>query len=234
MTAATTFHELASRLHDSDLFFVQIGAMDGVTADPLREHILASSWHGLLIEPLPDMFERLRENYAGREGLRFERAAIVDRSGPVEMFRVDPQQLARFPSWVGGLSSLHGDRNNLSKPRIRRHAGRVTVPGRTLAEVLAEHAARRIDLLVIDTEGHDQRVLGPLDFERSPPAIIYLEVCNLTRREQMRTRELLGQNGYEVIEERSNWTGVRLDECVYPKSARVAKQHPHVSILRPD
>ena len=151
MTTPTTFHELAARLHDSDLFFVQIGAMDGVVDDPLREHVLASGWRGLLVEPLPDMFERLRANYAGREGLRFERTAIVDRSGPVEMFRVDPQQLARFPSWVGGLSSLYCDRNNLSKPRIRRHVQRVTVPGKTLGGVGRERGGA--DRLAGDRHG---------------------------------------------------------------------------------
>ena len=69
------------------------------------------------------------------------------------------------------------------------------MPGKTLPEVLAEQAVERIDLLVIDTEGHDYRVLGQLNFGRFSPAIIYLEVCNLTRRERMRTRELLEKHG---------------------------------------
>src|SRR5687768_133577 len=47
--------------------FIQIGAYDGVEADPIRSLVLDSdSWQGILVEPQPDAFERLRQNYKGR------------------------------------------------------------------------------------------------------------------------------------------------------------------------
>src|SRR6478672_5148060 len=53
-------------------FFVQIGACDGEIDDPLnvliRQHRLA----GLLVEPLPDIFMRLREHYGDQPQLLFE------------------------------------------------------------------------------------------------------------------------------------------------------------------
>lgn len=39
---------------DSQFFFVQVGANDGVNDDPLRACVLKYRLSGLLIEPLPD------------------------------------------------------------------------------------------------------------------------------------------------------------------------------------
>src|SRR5262245_37291248 len=47
----------------SDIFFVEIGAMDGISFDPLYKHVVSNGWRGLLVEPLPDLFEQLKETY---------------------------------------------------------------------------------------------------------------------------------------------------------------------------
>ena len=39
------------------LNFVQIGANDGSYGDPLRPYVLRYPWHGILVEPQPDVFE---------------------------------------------------------------------------------------------------------------------------------------------------------------------------------
>ncbi len=41
-------------------FFIQVGANDGVLDDPIRALILEYRLAGLLIEPLPDIFEKLK------------------------------------------------------------------------------------------------------------------------------------------------------------------------------
>jgi hypothetical protein len=50
------------------LRFIQVGANDGIFGDPLREHILAHKWRGVLVEPQPEIFEQLKANYAGLRG----------------------------------------------------------------------------------------------------------------------------------------------------------------------
>jgi len=37
--------------------------MDGAAYDPLHEFVARYGWRGLLVEPLPDMFEQLRRTY---------------------------------------------------------------------------------------------------------------------------------------------------------------------------
>src|SRR5437762_11064199 len=77
-------NELAS---DPMFFFVQIGANDGIRVDPLRPSVLRHRLRGLFIEPLPDLFERLVDNYAGHMGLLFENCAISDHDGTQRMYR---------------------------------------------------------------------------------------------------------------------------------------------------
>jgi len=48
-----------------DLAFIQIGAFDGMTADPLRKYIEKYGWRGVLVEPQARAANKLRELYAG-------------------------------------------------------------------------------------------------------------------------------------------------------------------------
>ena len=61
--------------------FVQIGAFDGKGSDPILDYIRRYRWRGLLIEPQPAVFEALKKNLAGREGLLFENVAIATKEG---------------------------------------------------------------------------------------------------------------------------------------------------------
>jgi hypothetical protein len=40
-----------------DFFFIQIGANNGMTGDPIRKYILKYHWRGILVEPQPDIFQ---------------------------------------------------------------------------------------------------------------------------------------------------------------------------------
>jgi hypothetical protein len=46
-----------------ELTFIQIGAYDGVTKDPLRDYIDAYGWRGILLEPQSRPAHQLRELY---------------------------------------------------------------------------------------------------------------------------------------------------------------------------
>jgi FkbM family methyltransferase len=62
-----------------DFFFVNIGANDGVVADPTYPFIRKYGWRGIAVEPVPYVFEQLKENYADIEGVILENAAISNK-----------------------------------------------------------------------------------------------------------------------------------------------------------
>src|SRR5262245_12222347 len=66
--------------------FVQIGAYDGVAGDPIRSLVLESNgWRGVMVEPQPSAFNRLRRNYSDQASrLTFLNVAISDGIGKSE------------------------------------------------------------------------------------------------------------------------------------------------------
>ena len=58
--------DLSQRVNQ--IHFLEIGAMDGKSFDLLHEMIHRYKWTGVLVEPLPDLFEELKNNYVDCEG----------------------------------------------------------------------------------------------------------------------------------------------------------------------
>src|SRR4051812_16028908 len=77
---------LASELQNSEFFFVQVGAHDGT--DNLSRFIHRSRWHGVLIEPQPEVCRRLVENYRDHPQLTVENVALGEADGIVLMWTV--------------------------------------------------------------------------------------------------------------------------------------------------
>ena len=57
--------------------FVKVGAHDGITGDPCSDILLANTqWKGLLIEPVPYNFERLKANFQDSQRFCLEQVAV--------------------------------------------------------------------------------------------------------------------------------------------------------------
>jgi hypothetical protein len=82
-------HYLARREPRLPFFFVQIGALDGVSFDRLHKHIVDGRWHGVLVEPQAEPFERLVANYEGLQGLTFINAAVDMERGSRPLFVIE-------------------------------------------------------------------------------------------------------------------------------------------------
>ena len=204
---ATLLAELGTA---SDVFFVEIGAMDGMAYDSLYDSIIKHKWQGLLIEPLPDLFAELCETYRGRGGIIFENVAIAEYCGETTMIRIEPSalDLGLVPPWAKGIASFFHDRNALGGQRIsekdfqqiRPHIIHERVQCDTLANILAKHAITKIDVLQIDVEGYDYHVLNQIDFSRFRPRVIRMEWCNLPPEEKQKTKAILSRWEYGTAE----------------------------------
>lgn len=192
----------------SDVFFVEIGANDGVSFDPLHAYIVRHCWRGLLVEPLPDLFYQLTETYRQYTGLIFENVAIADIPGYRDMHRVSPEGLSNgaLPDWAKGIASFFNNRNALGGYRvptlafeqIRPYITIQKVPCDTLDNVLLKHNVTKIDVFQVDVEGYDYHVLKQLDFRRFQPSIIRIEWFNLPDDEKCLALELLRSHGYRI------------------------------------
>jgi FkbM family methyltransferase len=178
--------------------FIQVGAFDGVTKDPLRKYIDACCWSGILLEPQPRPAAQLRELYRENDRIVVLEAALDRQPGKRSLFTVDCDE---FPKWAGGMASFdrtHIVRNSYLFPTFNADTmiSEIAVDCVSFDSVLEHVGSNRIDLLQIDAEGADGFVLSLFPFDRMQPAIIHWESKNMTKSQQEATLEMLRGHGY--------------------------------------
>lgn len=180
-----------------------IGAYDGVANDPASKFIRSHVRKAVFVEPQPGPFQRLRASMQDCHGVDLVNAAIDEESSTREFFTV-PSGIAELPAWTEQLGSF--DRDHLLKheeraPGLSQHIVTLIVPTLSFADLLDQFAITRLDLLQIDAEGMDAKLLGWFPFHRLKPAIVYYENAHMSRGDREAVRARLMTMGYTFCEQ---------------------------------
>lgn len=196
------------------VFFVQIGANDGKHGDPIHAHVVEHGWSGLLVEPLPDVFERLKANYRGHEGLIFDNCAIGP-AGTMTLYRLSLPP-GEAVDWRAGLASF--DRAVIASHEylikgISRIITEESVRSVEFGNLMAQHGIETMDLLTIDTEGYDFEILKQVNLSMFRPKLIICEIKHLKPSDLSAMQALLDEYGYEamMIPGKSDLVAARVD-----------------------
>ncbi|HEY4842448.1 MAG TPA: FkbM family methyltransferase [Terriglobales bacterium] len=176
--------------------FIQIGAFDGITADPLYKYIAQCGWRGVLMEPQPRAVAQLHEIYRDNDRIVILQAALDCRPGKRTLFTVESDHV---PAWARGMASFQRDniiKNSSLVPGVEAMIKEITVNCIPFEDVMQRLPADRLDLLQIDAEGADGYILSLFPFGRVKPAILHWESKNLTRFQQEETLDMLSKHGY--------------------------------------
>lgn len=183
--------------------FIQIGAGDGITNDPIHKFVSRNRKHlrGVVIEPLPDVFKKLCKTYQGSSTITPINCAIHNTSKEMSLYRVDPSQLDKVPDFATGIASFdehHHERTNIPSKLIVAEK----VPCFTLRQIVEQYEFKHLDLLQIDAEGYDTEIINGLDLADISPAVIRFEhgiESGTTSEQQLQqTIKHLHENGYEL------------------------------------
>jgi len=159
-------------------YFVEVGANEPQHGSQTWQFEQAG-WTGILVEPQPDLAERLRLTRRARI-VAAACSSPVNAGGTMTLFLSGPHSsLKRDLVAIGSVAH-----------------GAIEVPARTLDDVLAEaNAPTPIDFVSIDVEGHEVEVLRGFDLARWRPRLILIEdhVTNLA------THRFLTRAGYRLI-----------------------------------
>jgi FkbM family methyltransferase len=181
-----------------DFFFVQIGANDGITHDPIREYVLKYHWRGLLVEPQPKVFPLLCKNYQDEKQLVFEEAVVADKDGVARFFIAD-EDLAPARN-LTVFSSLNKDvLGRCLPPNASRHAApmrEIEVKALSVRGLLDKHHVARIDLLQIDTQGFDCPIVKQFLASKVRPTVIHFEHYHTAEDDLRECLRLLVDSGY--------------------------------------
>lgn len=163
------------------LSFVQIGAYDGVLADPLRKYIDRFAWTGVMLEPQASAVDCLRALYANNPRIVIVNAAIDRAVGKRTLHTIKGESV---PEWARGLASFQPGtiiKHHKYIPEIASmmHAEQVNCV--TFTEVLNLLPRNDLDVLQIDTEGADAEILNMFPLDSIQPKIIHWEIKHLSK-----------------------------------------------------
>ena len=206
------------------LTFVQIGANDGIMNDPLyrfnQNHTAAVS--GFVLEPLPDIFMNLVENYRNCPKIIPVNVAIHEENSEMEIYRIKQEHEKALPKFARGIASF--DPNHWEKTKLVPSADYVQsekVKCISLKNFTREREIHSLDLLLIDTEGHDYAILKAIDFKVLKPKIIRFEhgVRDglMSKNQFNEVCSILNSNGYQIVTESYDATAYQLnsDDLVF-------------------
>jgi len=190
---------------------LKIGACDGVYDDLLWGWISSYSMDCLFIEPILDRYEDLKNNTKSLNGkILIENCAIHDESGEIEMVIIPKDFLEKeTPNGffcnkaLYGMSSVYPPKNGLKTnqhdSKILEEIGqKIKVPCYTLNKILEKNSINQIDLLSIDTEGHDYIIFNQFNFEKYSPYWLEVEIFNLNNEEINSIKDKLKSYGYYI------------------------------------
>jgi FkbM family methyltransferase len=180
--------------------FVQIGANDGVKNDPIHDHILKSSWSGVLVEPLPDFYEKLKSNYQAATGLRFENSGVSDVSGDLDFYYLPAQY--NDPDWLQQIGSFSKEAillNLESLPNFIPYIEVKKIPVLTLHQLFLKYEISSVHLLLIDAEGFEKRILEGLELSKVRPNYIFYEWGCMEPADNEYLKKMLIRLGYMLF-----------------------------------
>jgi len=185
-----------------DGFYVDVGAYH-----PMRFSntylFYRMGWRGINIDAVPGSMSAFDATRPRDTNLRL---AISDRNETLTLFVFDEPALSTFSQ------DLASRWERTTSFRVIR---KIDVPTLSLAEVLTKHVAAHqpIDLLNVDVEGWDLRVLRSNDWDRFSPFIVVAETLGATL-EQAVNSELVTyvrSQGYSLVAKTFNTVFLRRD-----------------------
>lgn len=166
-------------------FFIEVGANDGVTQSNTKRFEEFHGWKGLLFEPSPEIFDELVKNRPNSKCFQFALGSFEDNNTYIS---------GDFDGHL--MSSIEG--NRLNRP------AETTVLMRSLQSVLDEEKIDHVNFFSLDVEGFELNVLRGIDFNKVTFDYLLIEVN--THGDEIDL--LLSSNGYELVENFSNYNAV--------------------------
>ena len=191
-----------------ETYVVAIGAMDGVRFDALWEFIRSRRWKSVLVEPTAKMFSALQRNYDDCPFVCCAQLAISERNGPATMHRIRPDavQAGLVGDWALGVSSLTLDST------LKFYSDLVEteeVEGCTFSDFARRYGIARIDVLQIDTEGHDHIILRGVPLDEFGVRVLHVELINVDPVHRLEVFDTVEQLGFRWHYDGNDITAVR-------------------------
>lgn len=170
--------------------FVDIGAHDGLTLSNTYYFEKQLDWTGMCIEPLPKVFEQLKNN---------RNCTLVNgcawKENTQKVFRVIDGYSEMLSGLVDTYPQQHIDRINAEARDIPQNIQDILVDCYDTTELLVNNKLTHIDLLSIDVEGSELDILSSIDYDKVQIDVILAE----NNYDDANLRSYLSSKGYTYV-----------------------------------
>lgn len=196
-------------LRESNVFFINIGANDGITEDPIAEYIKKYQWKGIMVEPVSYLFERLKQNYQGFS-IAFENSAIAKQTGKQKFYRTAPSlALPDYYERMGTLNKHFLLQHGADTPNLKGYIIEEEINCLSFNDLKNKYQFSQAHLILIDTEGQDAEILQSIDLQSLKTEIVIFEHIFLSFSSYKKILLLLKKQGFKVYRVGRDSIGVK-------------------------
>ena len=133
-------------------------------------------WQGYNLEPTPSIFELLQQNRPNSHNIR---AALSDRRGPINFALTE--SLHKNDKYLGAVNRVVDDEHMHVGDTFQvagtdyRVTAIIPVPCLPWREFVEQEDIRIVDLFVLDTEGHEEKVIDGMKGSPVLPQVMCVE-----------------------------------------------------------
>ena len=137
---------------------LQIGANDGKRFDELNYFIKKYKIKSVLVEPINKYFNELKNNYLNCEFVKIENSAVSVDNEISYLFVVNEKYINRYDEHIKGINSF--EIKHLIKHGVKKnHIERKKINSLSISDLINKHDINELDLLYVDTEGYDGKIV---------------------------------------------------------------------------
>lgn len=186
--------------------FIQVGSNDGDQLDHLQRAILSGKWHGIMVEPVPYVFERLKANYGHLQSrVALRNIAIAPEAGSLPFWHLrQDDETEDLPRWYDALGSFRKDvvlKHQQYIPDIEQRLTCSEVQTQTFSGLCEQEGVAQVDLIQMDTEGFDFEIIKLIDFARYRPRLLIYEHHHFDSETKAECEDYMRSRGYLLLRE---------------------------------
>jgi len=167
--------------------FIEIGSNNYDTLLYLAKNYF---WKGIIVEPIPEVFACIERH----QNCFYENCAISENDGAKDFF-----YYSQITGW-GSLDRKHVEKLGIDKNKLNV----IKVKNLTFDSLCSKYKLSKIDLLKIDTESYDGKIIKSIDFIKYDIKEIIFEYEHLSKKELNATQDYLIKNNYKEFKRNEN------------------------------